>query len=687
MGYTLVITEKPSAARIIANALAERQVVSHKKRGVFYYEFERDGQRHIVVPAAGHLYALNQKGKGWTYPVFDVEWTENYKANKNARYSKRFLLNIKDFADADEYIVATDFDVEGRIIAYNILRFSCGTEKARSMQFSTLTASDLIDAYYNASDDLEWGMINSGIARHFVDYYYGVNITRALTLALKKKSNFGFRVVSSGRVQAPTLNLLLEKEKQIKQFEPTSYWQIELHAEIDGQKITALHVEGRFLDEKKARAAVENCQGGTPQISKILRGKYRQKPPTPFNITDLQTEAYQFFRYTPIRTQDIAQSLYSEGWISYPRTSSQELPEKIGYDKILKALTQLKVYRTLATDLLQRTRLWPREGEKRDPAHVAIYPTHQPPTRMPKGSKGKLYDLICRRFLSTFAEPAVLETLKATIHVNQEAFQIQGQRTVERNWHRFYEPYVRFKETRLPHLVEGAYLTLKEVKLLKKQTNPPPRYTPASLVKILEAKELGTKATRAQIVRTLYDRGYLKGNRIEVTPLGETVVQILEAYCPKIISEALTRETEQNMNLVRQRKLKKEEVIQQAQQVLTEILTVFKTRENEIGERLAAALTRAQQASSLLGKCPQCGNHLRIIYSKKTHLRFAGCEGYFKGVCDFSSPLPQKNIVQPTQTACKYCDYPLVKVYRKGRRRLWLLCINTECPNKQLAIR
>jgi DNA topoisomerase-1 len=179
----------------------------------------------------------------------------------------------------------------------------------------------------------------------------------------------------------------------------------------------------------------------------------------------------------------------------------------------------------------------------------------------------------------------------------------------------------------------------------------------------------------------------LKGNRIEVTPLGETVVQILEAYCPKIISETLTRETEQNMNLVHQRKLKKEEVIQQAQQVLTEILTVFKTRENEIGERLAASFTRAQQARSLLGKCPKCGNHLRIIYSKKTHLRFAGCEGYFKGICDFSSPLPQKNIIQPTQTLCKYCDYPIVKVYRKERRRPWLLCINTECPNKQSAIR
>ena len=230
---------------------------------------------------------------------------------------------------------------------------------------------------------------------------------------------------------------------------------------------------------------------------------------------------------------------------------------------------------------------------------------------------------------------------------------------------------------------KGDKLDLKMIKLLDKQTSPPSRYTPASLVRKLEEKGLGTRATRAQIVRTLYDRGYLKGERIEVTKLGETVVQILEEYCPKIVSEELTRETEQKMNMVQQGELEKEDVIKEARQLLTEILKTFKEKEDEIGETLAVSFTRAQKADSILGECPQCGNDLRIIYSKKTHLRFAGCEGYFKKVCGFSSPLPQKGKIQPINTTCRYCGHPMV-IIKKGSRRPWFLCLNTECPNKNI---
>lgn len=684
MGYSLVITEKPDAARRLATALAEGNVEVRTKRGASYYLIERRGKQHVIVPAVGHLFTLKQRGKGWTYPVFDVTWLESYKANRRSLFSKKYLLNIKELAeDALEHIIATDYDTEGRIIAYNILRFICNTDRAKTMRFSTLTASDLREAYENAADELEWGMINAGIARHFLDYFYGVNITRALTLALNKNAKLGFQILSAGRVQAPTLNMLLRREQRIRQFQPTPYWQIELHAEQRGTNVVALHTNDKFWEKRDADAVLVRCQGKTPRVVKVLRRQYRQTPPPPFNLTDLQTEAYRFFGYTPLRTLNVAQTLYTQGWISYPRTSSQQLPEIIGYRRILTALSRLRKYEALATELLTRTRLRPSEGRKRDPAHVAIYPTHEPPQKRLTGPQGRVYDLICRRFLATFAEAAVRETMKVTIQMGMDAFRTEGSRTLERNWHRFYQPYIRFKETLLPTMEEGDELVFHELRLIDKETQPPARYTQASLIKTLEDKGLGTRATRAQIVKTIFDRKYATEGSVRITQLGETVVEILREYCPKIVSEKLTREFEAKMEQVYDGKIDKDDVIQDARHLLTDILDRFKKKEDEIGKKLVEAFRRAQNADTYVGVCPECGNDLRVIYSKKTHLRFVGCDGYFKGLCTFSSPLPQRARIQPVTTTCKHCDYPMVMVFSKGKRRPWFLCLNVKCPNKQ----
>lgn len=683
MSYTLIIAEKPSAAKRIAEALAKGKVFIKKKRGIYYYIFYRKEKKHVVVPAVGHLYKLSPKNKGWTYPIFDLEWVESYKVDKKSIYSKKYLLNIKDLAQADEYIIATDFDVEGRVIAYNILRFACNSNKARSMKFSTLTKVDLDEAYENASFNLELGMINSGITRHFLDFFYGVNITRALTLALNKKAKLGFQILSAGRVQIPALNILLEKEMKIREFKPISYWQIVLFAEIYGEEFTALHKEDKFLDKKKAENIVSRCSTKIAKVSNIQRKSYIQKPPTPFNLTDLQTEAYRFFGYTPDQSYVIAQSLYSEGWISYPRTSSQEISEKIGYRKIIYELSKFKEYHELCNELLHEKLLIPRQGKMKDPAHTAIYPTHQTPKRKLKGSRGKIYDLICRRFLAVFAKPTVIDMLIVNIQVNQEIFQAKGISIIEKNWHRFYWPYIKFEEKHLPFMEEGNELIIKKITLLDKQTNPPSRYTYASLLKKLEEKGLGTKATRTQIVQTLYDREYVRGKKLEVTKLGETVIHILNDYCPKIVSVELTREAEKKMNMIRRGKIEKEIVIHEARRILTDILKVFKEREDELGERLAISFKIAKKADSTLGKCPECGNELRVIYSKKTHLRFVGCEGYFKGVCNFSGSIPQEGRILSIDNECKYCGYPVVPISKKGSKLTWSLCLNRKCPNKK----
>ncbi|NIQ05489.1 MAG: DNA topoisomerase I, partial [Candidatus Korarchaeota archaeon] len=666
MSKKVIIAEKPSAAKKLADALADDgKEVKKSKYGVKYYEFNRNGTKHVAAPAVGHLFNLKQKGKGWTYPVFEAEWVPSYKAQKEAAFSKKYFKTIESIAsEAADYIVACDLDEEGSLIGANIVKFLFGQENAKRMKFSTLTAADLIEAYNHMSPNLDFSLIEAGETRHHLDWLYGVNITRALTLALNRNAKLGFQVISAGRVQTPTLTLLLQKEQEIRRFEPTPYWQIEAEVRVDGEKVTALHVKGKFWKEDAAQQILQKCRTKTPEVVNLSRRKYKQKPPTPFNLTDLQTEAYRFFKYTPDRTLDIAENLYTRGYISYPRTSSQKLPPKINYRRILKALSNLKPYEKLTKTLLEKENLQPREGKKTDPAHLAIYCTHEPPKKVLKGPQRKIYDLIVRRFLATFAKPAIRESLTVTIGLNDEEFETKGRRTIKRNWHVFYGPYAKFKEKRLPDLSEGQKLQLEALSLLFKETQPPPRYSPASLVKIMEEKRLGTRATRSRIVSLLFDRGYLRGKSIEVTKLGEAVVELLKENCPKITSIKLTREFEEKIERIREGKLEKETLIEEAKQVLRPILQEFKEKEVEIGKKLTASFKKAQKADSYLGECPQCGNDLRIIYSKKTHKRFVGCTGYFKGECDFSAPLPQKGKIQPIKTKCKYCGYPMVMVLK-----------------------
>jgi DNA topoisomerase-1 len=683
MSYRLIIVEKPDAARRVAHALADDTIKAETKRGIAFYTFTRGSINHIVVPAVGHLFTLRQKQKGWAYPVFEVEWVESYKVNKKAKFSKKYFFNIQDLAKkASEFIVATDYDLEGQIIAYNILRFICNTEQAKTMRFSTLTTTDLIAAYENMTDDLEWNMINAGITRHFLDYYYGINITRALTLALQKHLKSGFQILSTGRVQAPTLNLLRDKEKQIRGFQSIPYWQIQLQTRIRGVKVVALHSQDQIWEETEAQQIVTKCTGQTPIVRNIQKKMLRHQPPLPFNLTDLQTEAYRQFRFAPDRTLSLAQRLYINGFISYPRTSSQKLPAQINYRRILQALTTLHAYRLIASHLLQTPQLIPREGKKYDPAHISIYPTHEPPRNPLRGQAAKLYDLICKRFLATFMEAAIRERRIMTITLQDEVFTAIGIQTRQEGWYLAYYPYIHVDGTVLPEVTEGQELQLLNLRLLAKETRPPARYTQASLIRALETQGLGTRSTRSAIIRTLYNRNYLQGN-IQITQLGEAVIEILQTYCPLLASLQLTREFEEKMDQVYNGTIQKEEVIQEAEQILTEILHEFQRQEDEIGVKLAATYHHAQDTDALVGTCPQCGHQLRIIYSKKTHKRFVGCEGYFQGVCSFSAPIPQRYRIQPTNRQCKLCGYPILTIQNPRKTHPWYLCINPLCSSKK----
>lgn len=675
---TLIISEKPNAAQRIASALSDGPVEKERRGKAVWFEIRIDGKRVLVVPAVGHLYNLKQKGEGWNYPVFETEWIPSYEVSKASAFSKAYLYNFKKLSgEADDFVVATDYDSEGSVIGYNILRFVCRTEKAKRMKFSTLTSSELKESYKKASKTLDFPQIEAGIARHKLDWLWGINVSRALTLAIKKASNY-FKVMSTGRVQGPSLRIVSRREKEIAKFVAKTYWELEAELKSkEGHKLVAEYKEGKLWEKGKSEEVKKRCEGGKAEVSDVKKREYKQNPPTPFDLTTLQGEAYGAFGFSPIQTLEVAQGLYEAGLISYPRTSSQKLPAKLGLKNIVKKIGKQKEYKEIVEKVL-KGKMKPNEGKKSDSAHPAIFPTGETPRKINKW-ESKLYDMIVRRFLAVFGDPALRESLDILFDINGEIFVSKGKRTLEKNWIEIYEKYVNYEEQLLPPLKKGDVLDVLNILIQEKETQPPSRYNEASLVKKLEKLNLGTKATRAHIVKTLYDRGYVKDKKIKVTELGLAVVETLEKYCPEMLSEEMTMEFENDMEEIEKGECNKEKILENAKKTLTKILDNFKENEMSIGKELEEALKKTRSNAYVLGKCPKCGHNLRIIISRATKKRFVGCEGYKDG-CRESFPLPQYGKIEAAGT-CKECGLPKVKIIRKGKRP-WTMCIDPKCPSK-----
>ncbi len=496
---TIIIAEKPDAAERLALALADgKPKKKASNSGVSYYEFERSGKKHIVVAAVGHLFNLKQTGgKGWTYPIFDVSWEPSFKIRKQSAFTERYFRTLEEFqGSGSDCIVACDYDNEGSVIGYNVLRFILKKEDAKRMLFSTLTKPDLVKAYEAASPHLDWQNIEAGIARHTLDFFYGINSSRALTLAIKKAAK-RFAVLSAGRVQGPVLCLLAEKEKEIQKFVPKPYWQLELKLDVKGQEAIAQHEQEKLWDEGEAKKILSSCKSRKAEVEEVEKRNYRQSPPVPFNITSLQTEAYRFFGFSPQQTLSIAQELYTKAYISYPRTSSEKLPPQIGFREILQALAKNGKYEKICKQLLDLPELKPNEGKRIDPAHESIHPTVEPPKKILAAMQQKIYDLVCRRFFAVFGKDALREAIKVSVLLDGNMFLFGGRRTLEKGWMELYGQYAKFDEIILPTLEKGDTLPIKKLDMLSKQTAPPPRFSQASIIKEMEKRELGTRCLTA----------------------------------------------------------------------------------------------------------------------------------------------------------------------------------------------
>ena len=674
---TLIITEKPNAAKKMAQALAD-STINEKKylKVVPYYEIKHKKKDLIITCAVGHLYNLDEKKKGpWTYPVFNIEWKEAHLIGRSAKFTKKYLDSIKKLAKkCDKFVLACDLDLEGELIGYNVLRFACKQKDGLRMEFSTLTKDELVKSFENAKPHVNKQLAISAETRHILDHIFGINLSRALTLSVKNATKM-FKLLSTGRVQGPALKILYKREKEIEAFKAEPFWEIELQGNKQKTEVIAWHKQDKFWKKPEAEQVLKNTKNKNAVVQSVKTSKRKIKPPAPFDLTSLQIEAYSTIKITPKITLEYAQDLYSNGYISYPRTSSQKLPESIGYKKITKALSNK--FPDECKLLLNKKSLKPNEGKKIDAAHPAIYPTGETP-KITDQRKKKLYELIVRRFFATFGEEAEREHMTVEIDCNKEIFLTKGSRTTKQGWYELYGQFAKQKEEDLPKLKEKDKIDVKEIILHAKETQPPKRFTEASIIKELEKLNLGTKATRSSIIENLFDRNYVSDRSIIVTTLGKTVIELLEKYCPEVLDEELTRNFEEEIGKVERKERKEKEVIEEYKKFLEKVLTKFKEKEKEIGEVLAKAYIETRDTESFVGKCHACKEGDLQIRTGKFG-PFIACNKYPD--CKTTVSLPGGALVRPAKKNCEICNFPKILIITKGRRPDEV-CINKECSSK-----
>jgi DNA topoisomerase-1 len=515
-----------------------------------------------------------------------------------------------------------------------------------------------------------------------IDFIWGINFSRALSQS-GAVSVGGYRTLSVGRVQGPTLAFVAEREVEIQTFVSRPYWTIEgVFERGDGKEIVAAYSRDKVYRKAEVESIRNDCIGKMGRVDRVARSISVRPAPPPFNIGDLQKESYRCFGYSPSRTLSIAERLYLDALSSYPRTNSQKLPPSINYGKILQGIGALKEYSADVSEL-QKGELRPSQGGLDDSAHPAIHPTGERPRRPLDASEARVYDLIVRRFLATFAIPAKTENVTVIISVNGHRFRISGRRTLVSGWLHFYGKYAISGDVSVPVLNESDELKVVMVEGHEKFEPRPYRFNQSSLLEKMERERLGTKATRAETISTLVARGYISGENLVPSDLGFAVVETMKRYAPSMMSVDLTRRVEEKLERIEKGFEDGKELVRGAVREISDQLLALASNREEVGRELGSAVMSTIALQNVIGVCPVCKTgKLKVIRSKKTRKRFVGCTNYGHG-CRASAPLPQKGIIRAATKPCRHCSWPVVYV-RMGRFP-WKLCVNPNCPSKAAA--
>ena len=666
----IVICEKNIAANRIAYILSGGKSKNKRLGKVPIYEFTRDNETWKVVGLRGHIINLDYPPKfnqWWSIPPSKLVDVEPYKKVSE----KGIATALKSLVDKDPFlIVATDFDREGELIGVEVVNllkeYNKNIDKIKRAKFSAITGYEIKNAFDKLTD-VDYDLSSAGESRQVIDLAWGAVLTRFISLTANRR---GKNFLSIGRVQSPTLALLVKKEKEINKFKPKTFWKI--IADLKKEKsFNATHAEGQFWDEKQVKTIYDKVKNAkAAMVKKTNKKTNKETPPSPFNTTSF-IQAASYLRLSASRAMSIAEELYMAGLTSYPRTDNTVYPASLNIKDILEKLTN-SPFSKEANEVINNRRKSPTRGKKKTTDHPPIHPVGVPSGKKLTKEQEKVYELICRRFLATLSKDAISETVTASLDISKEEFKTSGYRLIEPNWKGIYT-YFKEKRKPLPELNEGENVDVSKINLKEDQTKPPKRYSQGSLISTMEELSLGTKSTRHEIINKLYNRKYITLSPLAPTPIAIAVVDALEDY--DVVKPKMTAELEKDMNLISEGKKTLEETVKESREMLTEVMKALEKDKEKIKTNIKAAHLK----QNTVGKCPKCGKDLVIRFSRKGK-RFVGCTGF--PACKNTYSLPQKGAIEKTGEMCEVCNTPVVKVKMAGKKA-WDMCLDSDCKARK----
>jgi DNA topoisomerase-1 len=752
----LIVTEKDSAARKIAQILGGPVSTTEHGRGrqkVRSYSFTWKGEPAVAVGLRGHVMetAFPNTYRRWSLKTLDKMTREPSLAWVVDGASASTVAALRSAAKgATEVIVATDFDREGELIGEEALRILRGDalrrhpgdkpEKAarrgkraaggrraaapppppldggdgevrlkpalpeavvdrhHRARYSALTTEEVERAFAKLGT-LDFNLADAAHTRQDIDLIWGAVLTRFMSLAAYR---YGADYLSIGRVQTPTLRLVVDRERERRAFVAVPYWELEADLRAgSGERFTAEHAHGRFAAAAEAAAALAGASGDTGEVTAYETTPRTLAPPAPFNTTALMSAASSA-GVAPSRAMRAAESLYLDGLISYPRTDNTVYPPSLDLGGVLRTLEAYRPVAAVAGDLAAQGALKPTRGKKQTTDHPPIYPVGVPRTEL-RGDQARVYDLVVRRFLATLSPPAVIESQRLDVRIGSEPFVARGSRVAKPGYLRAWQPYTSDREKPLPQAAPGDLVTVLEVRNEAKETQPPGRYGQGALIEKMEELGLGTKATRADIIQHLYDRHYVDGSQVEPTALGMALIDAFDAAMAEarvdISSPAMTARLEQEMDGITEGKRRRDEVVEDSQEMLVHALKLLEEHLDKIRTVIPQAAREDQGIGLILGTCQVCGGQLKVLRGR-TGKRFVACvgkegdeprvpEGAPEGTpartgCGQTFPLPQRGAIIARGTNCETCGWPEITVTKTGGRgRPWQLCLDPDCPTKE----
>jgi DNA topoisomerase-1 len=714
MASTLIISEKNKAAQAIAEALGPVKSISFGKSLRIYYVPSR---QIYVLPLRGHIQQYQNVGpyKKWTARNPRDIITDPKSIDKiPSKYAGSYIGALQKYGKiCNLCVIGTDADVEGCNIgmfdAFPFVKASNPTIQVKQLWLNDLRKASIQKGYNNLIPP-KWSWGFSGEARAIIDAIIGFSATREVSLTLKpilKQINVKF--TSIGRVQTSLLYLLYLREHLIRNFNPVPFWRLDAKIYIGNQIILANHRDNNF-DRKNVAESIHNRikTERQAQISKIDTQIKKVPPPSPLNTSKALLLLTKVLKINATVALKSMEDLYLEKFISYPRTDSDIYAKDYDHLPILQKFAIHNDYGSFVQDRLKHKKIVPKQGKINAGDHSPITPLISLSINSPKFKnklQAKVYDIISRSYLATFGEPAEESDTKILFLIKGEPFIARIAVLIKEGFLKIAPFLAKKYKTPLVALPKKdpssglmPTVSVQEITLEEKETQPPPRFSDTTLLKLMEQKKLGTKSTRPNTIQILLDRNYVeRRNRyFYVMELGFLLMDALKVIWEPFLDPRFTAYVEKELVAIKNGQKTMQEVVTaikkdflvlfdkfQAEKpkFMTTMNRLGKTgnilrgRENKIISQPKKSSNQKKKYPLTSAKCPKCKQHpMKLVISQDKSKKFLVCDDK---ECKTFLSIPKKGMPRLLKETCSLCQFNIVKINVKKNNKAFSYYI---CP-------